>query len=423
MHVRLTGVTGDLDARLRARIAGQWPGLGADGRDDVTIALDGLLGDAAWFEVALRLGVLTSGRRPDRALASSGTPKLSRRDLFGLLGLGRDGAQQRLPRVIPGVCQSATGCRRCAEACPVDALIAIDGHLSLDDALCLHCGSCASACPVGALNQPPSSEDAAELVFDVVASFAASAGGIVLVFTCVQPPAQPWAARVEVPDVGTVGVRWLVRAAACGVVGVIVNCVDGGCAGCVAARQAVAAVAALIGDGGPAIRFIDGPVGDDELAQIRQSGRPALPVRDTGDCWTTYAKSVAALARPEAVVEGIGFTGVTVGEACTSCGACSKACGLGALRLEADSALTFMASACPGCGACAHACPEHCLTLCASGVCVSDVGARIVVHTDEVVNCRQCGQPVGPKSMLLKVAGLLGSPGQIDDRCANCKLH
>jgi len=422
VRVRLHGVGVDLASRLQTRIAEQWPGLGGGDRDDVTIELDGLQGDAAWFAVALRLGVMMCGRQPDRPLVPIGTPRLSRRDLFGMIGLGR-GVVRPLPRVIAGACQLDSGCLRCVEACPGSALVAVNGHLSLDDVLCLHCGLCVSACPVGALNHPPSTEDSVAVLCDVVTSFAASVDDIVLVFTCGSLPPQPWVAQVDVADIGTVGVRWLLRAAASGVAGVIVNCVDGSCVGSDAAREAVVTVASAIGKSGPVVRFVDGSVDGDVLVQVRESGHPVTPAGDAGVGWEGFVESIAAVARPQASVKGLGFTAVTVGPSCTSCGACARACDRGALSLQPDSSLTYLATACPGCGACVGACPEHCVTLTDSDAYNADVGTRVTVHTDEVVRCRLCGQPVGPKSMLLKVGALLGSPGHIDDLCASCKQH
>lgn len=43
------------------------------------------------------------------------------------------------------------GCRKCAEACPTDAITAGAGQLSLDLGRCLFCTDCTEACPSGAV--------------------------------------------------------------------------------------------------------------------------------------------------------------------------------------------------------------------------------------------------------------------------------
>ncbi len=46
----------------------------------------------------------------------------------------------------------AEGCRACVEACPTDAFVTRDGHLSVDMGRCLFCTDCVDACPEGAVS-------------------------------------------------------------------------------------------------------------------------------------------------------------------------------------------------------------------------------------------------------------------------------
>lgn len=50
-------------------------------------------------------------------------------------------------------------CTACADACPVDALGARKGRLTLDESTCLRCGQCAAACPTDALHVQGFGED------------------------------------------------------------------------------------------------------------------------------------------------------------------------------------------------------------------------------------------------------------------------
>lgn len=54
-----------------------------------------------------------------------------------------------LPAVDPAKCR--TGCQRCAEACPTDALVADARGVRLDLGRCLFCPECRDACPDGAI--------------------------------------------------------------------------------------------------------------------------------------------------------------------------------------------------------------------------------------------------------------------------------
>ncbi|HNS74530.1 MAG TPA: 4Fe-4S binding protein [bacterium] len=51
-------------------------------------------------------------------------------------------------RIIEEKC---TGCGRCFDACPSQAIILVDRKAQIDDARCTDCGSCLDACPAGAI--------------------------------------------------------------------------------------------------------------------------------------------------------------------------------------------------------------------------------------------------------------------------------
>lgn len=44
-----------------------------------------------------------------------------------------------------------TGCGKCAEVCPSEAISIVDESAHITDDLCEECGFCAAECPVGAI--------------------------------------------------------------------------------------------------------------------------------------------------------------------------------------------------------------------------------------------------------------------------------
>jgi Fe-S-cluster-containing hydrogenase component 2 len=46
---------------------------------------------------------------------------------------------------------TCVGCEACVSACPVEAIVMVDGKAEVNDA-CVDCGACVSACPVEAIS-------------------------------------------------------------------------------------------------------------------------------------------------------------------------------------------------------------------------------------------------------------------------------
>jgi len=85
-----------------------------------------------------------------------------------------------------------------------------------------------------------------------------------------------------------------------------------------------------------------------------------------------------------------------------------------------EATLWFQMAACTGCRACVDCCPQHAITLSPADDTHETGASAIAVHTDDQVTCRICGQQVGSRLLLAKVAALLGQ-STVDDLCPDCK--
>ena len=56
-----------------------------------------------------------------------------------------------IPRVVPEKC---TGCLKCIEVCPIEAIDIVDGKAVIDEDTCDADGICIPACPEGAIVLP-----------------------------------------------------------------------------------------------------------------------------------------------------------------------------------------------------------------------------------------------------------------------------
>jgi formate hydrogenlyase subunit 6/NADH:ubiquinone oxidoreductase subunit I len=57
-----------------------------------------------------------------------------------------------LPKIDPNLC---TGCQRCVDICPTQALVQVDGKAVLRyPTRCTYCSACEEVCPEGAIALP-----------------------------------------------------------------------------------------------------------------------------------------------------------------------------------------------------------------------------------------------------------------------------
>lgn len=96
-------------------------------------------------------------------------------------------------------------------------------------------------------------------------------------------------------------------------------------------------------------------------------------------------------------VSEFGFATVTIGETCTACGACGRACPTSALQFEKDEdnttfALKFSAGNCIGCDLCTHVCAPASVTVNHAPTFAQIFDEeQVTLREGELVKCERCG--------------------------------
>ncbi len=295
---------------------------------------------------------------------------------------------------------SAQGCRRCAEACPVDALtISADGPAITS--FCTDCARCAAACPTDALALAHfPAPDAPRKISDTV------------FIDCLKvPPSMSPENSIRVPCLGGISTGWLLTLQN-RIGDFTITALDRGwCTDCNAgdksrfsATATITDAARLLGEAGtpesllprikqrplpadqmpaaipPALaeavmsrraffsRAISGVAGAATSTQIQGPGLHAPSLHKHGHVMPAeQLRRLAALtnishrhARP---LPSSALPNVAISQdICRNHGVCAAVCPTGALaKHDNDGAegIRFKALLCTDCGQCARACPEH----------------------------------------------------------------
>ncbi len=381
---------------------------------------------------------------------------VSRRALFSLALL----EYEPVPAIQVDHCRAEHGCRRCARACPHEALRVADGEIRLEKARCTGCGVCVTACPHEAMEFPGCTP--AQLSAQIAALL--DTGPVDLdprgiIFVCHNSAAmlEALARRgtaypahwlpVEVPCLGMVPPTWplaclALNAAAVGVLPCADGCrsgqresTEGGVAYCRELLQRL---------GEPGERVALFPTDSEQglieaLHSVAAHGRPIqVPAVPNPFAHGSRSKVLLRLAQHYGAVENVSlfhpyspFGVIDVADGCTYCGACAAACPSGALVLDCrdeEMNLGFDATRCVACGECLPACPEE-------GVLqlrrITDfqrlAREKAVVARGRYQRCAACGKPIASTAMLTRIAALLGDGGAdtaavISRYCPDCRL-
>ena len=115
---------------------------------------------------------------------------------------------------------------------------------------------------------------------------------------------------------------------------------------------------------------------------------------------------------------------------CTGCGLCVAECPSRALSILSEEGsdrfqLVFKHGTCVACGQCVEICPEKCLSV--KRVLEPDKQAgQSVLFEDTLERCSECGQPIGPKSMIEKMKSRVMKDGKTlpfrFELCPECKI-
>lgn len=338
----------------------------------------------------------------------------------------------------PSICahgsSGLTGCTRCIEACPTQAIVSIGDKVEVNPYLCQGGGSCVAACPSGAMTYAyPTVADLLAHVRGVVETYREAAGsGPVVMFHdgwSRKALAGDLGARmpedvipVELEEIGSVGLEAWLACLAYGARAVVMLRTAGTPPRILRELedQTRFAGAILAGMGyGP------------ESASVLDAGEPEATLAALGELPAEGLRRPASFAAPDEkrniirmaldhlyrqapnprrsteLPAGAPFGQVKVDKkACTLCMSCVGVCPTAALQDGRDlPQLKFTEWNCVQCGLCEKACPEDAITL--GPRLLYDADARQqtrLLHEEQPFCCVVCGKPFATQSVMQVMA-------------------
>lgn len=362
----------------------------------------------------------------------------------------------------PDICahgaRGLSGCTRCLDACPTDAITSLKERIQVDPHLCQGGGSCATACPTGAISYAyPSPADQVQRIRLMLTAFAEAggeracvlfhdgeAGGQWLQAHAATLSEQVLPAAVE--EVGSVGMQVWLSCLAFGAGAVRLLCHS------TTPASVRAELVTQISIADAMLRGLGYGIGRIALAEAEHGG--ALPGGDLPPCSDTPAAFAgvqdkraalrlaidhlyAAAADPPsalALPAASPFGEIQVNrDTCTLCFACASVCPAGAVLAGGERPeLIFVEQNCVQCGLCATACPEQAVSLHPRIAFDRESRTRRrVMMEDSPFHCVECGKAFGTtrtiESMLSRLAGhwmYRDKPVQLNrlKMCEDCRV-
>lgn len=339
-----------------------------------------------------------------------------------------------LIRHIPSLCQYHrgfdSGCKRCLEVCPSEAVRKNDEGLYIEHFRCEGCGRCVSVCPTGAMQYLPFDD---ELFLEYMKTLRPSGFTLVL---AKEEELKRFHFRnlkkhyrgvmfIEHPNPDAICATGLIELFSLGVKRVYIG---GG-------KKDLGFVNSLVRELSGIGDFVV-PLSDDlepETVDIPFSASIKL---ESAPRHILLSTMVSALMKETGVSEielkdtKDRFTDILCDRnSCSLCLACVNVCNAGAMRSsQEDFSLRFNPSHCVNCGLCVELCPEKVLSR--EGVQKIDEGffQERVLAQDEPLYCRRCGKLFGNRRVYdevvrrLNEAGLFQERGRFLHLCEDCRV-
>lgn len=369
----------------------------------------------------------------------------------------------------PGLCahhrSGFTGCTRCIDCCPSDAVRSKDDGVEINHFLCQGCGICAAVCPTGALvNKDMQTGELLNVLRGKLQSLQpADPANASVVFhepetssRLLMKMSSQWPGPVigqSVRDIGSVGMDIWLAVLASGADRIILVSTSQTTQGM---RQAIkkqigyastmlqgmgySSGRIILADGAALESTISSVYDQTEYRESNFSGRAAavIPVQDrretmrfaVGHLYDQSHRSRSEVPLPK----GAPFGTIRIAkDACTFCMACAQICPTSAIGGGTDQPqIDFIEAQCIQCGLCRKACPEKAVALFPRMVYERKLSeSKNTLNTEDAFNCISCGKPFAPARIIDRMATLLADhwmyQNQTDLRrlkmCSNCRLQ
>jgi len=354
-----------------------------------------------------------------------------------------------------------TGCTRCLDVCPADAITSIQNIISIDPHLCHGAGGCSSACPTGAItyNLPPRGQ-LLDYIQRLITLYSAEGGeDFCLLFhdhdkgreltlkhaSSIKGHIIP----IEVEELASVGLEVWLASYAMGVNTLYLLNTDAIPSSMQNLVEEQISLAHRIMTGlaihPDRLQLVD----DITLLENPLPLQPSLPSVAPAPSFTTDKRetlfnAIANLADAASTTEpqqclnpviplphGAPFGRVTIQEQeCTLCLSCVAVCPVSALTAGKDSpALYFTEQNCVQCGLCERSCPEKVITLTPQlRLHATDQPQELIA--EEAFQCISCATPFAPKRTVEKMIKSLSEHKQFQGSainrlkmCADCRVR
>ena len=364
----------------------------------------------------------------------------------------------------PSICahgnSGLTGCTRCIEACPTEAISSLGDKIGVDPYLCQGAGSCATACPTGAITYAyPRVDDLLRDIRELLKRYRGAGGKAACILfhdaeigrEWVQAQAHSIPERVipvEIEEIGAVGIDTWLATLAYGASEVALLTVPDTAASVLREVEMQLEVTSAILEGlnysGDRVRIF-GVHGERSAAESLQALSEQFEVLPAAFEPLEEKRTTIRLALDhlhEQAREPDGQTALPAGapfgeikvnrDACTLCMACVSVCPASALEAGGDlPQLRFIEWNCVQCGLCETACPEDAISLAARVILdpARRRGTRIL-NEEQPFHCVACGKPFATQSIMDRMAEKLRghwmfqNPSQLQrlQMCEDCRV-